>query len=181
MQTVKNVLLGNEKTLSRKLQELFLTWYLEQHLSKERVMEIYLNVIEFGPGIYGVGSAAHHFFGKSAKDLTALEAAYFASLLPSPKRRYVHYCKGELAPGWDRYVRRLLKRMVEKGFVDEPSLKASDAPLAFSRDKDALPEADCQRSVKELLESWQEEERRRLREAIARHAPHQLDRFLPPR
>lgn len=181
MQLVKNVLLGPEKTLSRKLQELFLTWYLEQNLSKERMMEIYLNVIEFGPGIYGVGAAARHYFGKSAKELSALEAAFFASLLPSPKRRYTHYCKGELTPAWDRYVRRLLRRMVDKGFVDEAAQKASEGPLAFSRDKDALPESDCHRSLKELLESWQEEERRRLREAIARSAPHQLDLYLPPR
>jgi hypothetical protein len=181
MQTVKNVLLGPEKTLSRKLQELYLTWYLEQHLSKERMMEIYLNVIEFGPGIYGVGAAAQHYFGKTAKELTALEAAFFASLLPSPKRRYQHYCKGELTPAWDRYVRRLLKRMVEKGFVDEAALRACDGPLVFARDKDALTEVDCNRGLKELLDGWQEEERRRLREAIAGGAPHQLDRYLPPR
>ena len=64
MQMVKNVLLSHEKTLSRKLQELFLVWYLEQELSKERIMEIYLNAIEFGPGIYGIGAAARHYFGK---------------------------------------------------------------------------------------------------------------------
>ena len=69
MQMVKNVLLSHERTLSRKLQELFLTWYVEQSLSKQRIMEIYLNVIEFGPGIYGVTRGASHYFGKTPAEL----------------------------------------------------------------------------------------------------------------
>jgi hypothetical protein len=179
MQTVKNVLLGREKTLSRKLQELFLTWYLEQHLTKERMMEIYLNVIEFGPSIYGVGAAARHYFGKAAKDLSPLEAAFFASLLPSPKRRYVQYCKGELSPAWDKYVRRLLKRMAEKSYVDAKAMEeAATQTLTFARDKDALSEADCSKQLKELLESWEVEETRRLREAVQQAAPHQLELYL---
>ena len=92
MQMVKNVLLSREKTLSRKLQEMFLTWYVEHHLTKERIMEIYFNVIEFGPGIYGIGRAARHYFGKTAKELEPQEAAWFSSILPNPKRRYVQYC-----------------------------------------------------------------------------------------
>ena len=64
MQMVKNVLLYREKTLARKLQELFLTWHVENTLDKDRIFEIYLNVIEFGPSLYGIGPAAHHYFGK---------------------------------------------------------------------------------------------------------------------
>ena len=60
----KNVLLTREKTLSRKLQELFLVWYIEQNLSKERILELYFNAIEFGPRIYGIGAATRHYFGK---------------------------------------------------------------------------------------------------------------------
>ena len=66
MQMVKNVLLSHEKTLSRKLQELFLVWYLEQEIPKERILELYFNAIEFGPRIYGIGPAARHYFGKNA-------------------------------------------------------------------------------------------------------------------
>src|SRR4029079_9292246 len=83
MQMVKNVLLSREKTLSRKLQEMFLTWYLEHQLSKERILEIYFKVIEFGPDIYGIGRAAKHYFGKAAKDLEPREAVYFSSILPN--------------------------------------------------------------------------------------------------
>ena len=64
MQMTKNVLLTREKTLSRKLQELFLVWYIEQNLSKERILELYFNAIEFGPRIYGIGAATRHYFGK---------------------------------------------------------------------------------------------------------------------
>jgi len=181
MQTVKNVLLTQEKTLSRKLQELFLTWYLEQVLPKERTMEIYLNVIEFGPNIYGIGAAAQHYFGKSAKELTPLEAAFFASILPSPKRRYVQYCRGELSPTWDRYVRRLLKRMSEKGFVDAAGMEeAASQSIVFARNKEELSEEDCYKQVNDLLEAWHEEDRRRLREAVLQSAPHQVDLYLTP-
>jgi hypothetical protein len=79
MQTVKNVLLSHEKTLSRKLQELFLVWYVERKLSKERLMEIYLNAIEFGPGIFGIGRASRHYFGKHPIELTPLESAFIAN------------------------------------------------------------------------------------------------------
>src|SRR5262249_53702102 len=74
MQMVKNVLLSREKTLARKLQELFLTWYIEKNLPKERIFEIYLNVIEFGPGIYGIGHAMRHYFGHPPREATPREA-----------------------------------------------------------------------------------------------------------
>ncbi len=104
MQMVKNVLLSHERTLSRKLQELFLTWWVEQALSKQRIMELYLNVIEFGPGIYGVTHAASHYYGKHPAELSSREAAYLALMLPSPVRRHVHYCKG--APS-ERFANKL--------------------------------------------------------------------------
>jgi hypothetical protein len=136
MQMVKNALLGKEKTLSRKLQELFLTWYVESRLTKERIMEVYLNVIEFGPFLYGIGPASRRYFGKPASTLTALEAAFFASILPSPKRRYVQYCKGALTPDWDKYVRRILAKMHERGRItDEEYEVYQAAELKFSRDE----------------------------------------------
>ena len=98
MQMVKNVLLTQEKTLSRKLQELFLVWYIEQQLPKERILELYFNAIEFGPRIYGIGTATRHYFGKKPSELTPLEAAFFSSILPSPKRRYIQYCHGTPLP-----------------------------------------------------------------------------------
>jgi hypothetical protein len=183
MQMVKNVLLSPEKTLSRKLQELFLTWYLEQKLTKERILEIYLNVIEFGPGIYGIGAAARHFFGKRPKELTPLEAAFFATLLPSPKRRYVQYCQGTVSDSWDRYTRRILKRMAQKGFVEPQAFAQSEAEkLNFVRPDDTVTEKECKDQIQELLKSWEEEATRRLKTAILAAAPHQLELFIkgPP-
>ena len=98
MQMVKNVLLTQEKTVSRKLQELFLTWVVEKQLGKQRIMEIYLNVVEFGPGIYGIGDAADHYFGKAPDELTSLEAAFMASLLPRPVKRHEMWCQHLLLP-----------------------------------------------------------------------------------
>jgi membrane peptidoglycan carboxypeptidase len=118
MQMVKNVLLSHERTLSRKLQEMFLTWYVEQSLTKQRIMEIYLNVIEFGPGIYGVTRAAQHYYGKLPLDLTPPEAAYLALMLPSPVRRHVNYCEGGLTPVFQAKMKRLLSIMHTKGRLD---------------------------------------------------------------
>jgi hypothetical protein len=152
MQMVKNVLLSREKTLSRKLQEMFLTWYLEHQLTKERIMEIYFNVIEFGPGIYGIGRAARHYFGKSAKELEPQEAAWFSSILPNPKRRYVQYChaNGMLDAKWDAYIKRIMRRMHERGrLTDEEYERALQTPLRFSR-VEAMPERECMALVKRI-------------------------------
>ncbi|HXU67723.1 MAG TPA: transglycosylase domain-containing protein [Polyangia bacterium] len=152
MQMIKNVLLSREKTLSRKLQEMFLTWYVEHHLTKERIMEIYFNVIEFGPGIYGIGRAARHYFGKSAKELQPQEAAWFSSILPNPKKRYVQYChaNGMLDAKWDAYIKRIMRRMHERGrLTDEEFATAQATPLRFSR-TEAMPERECMAFVKRI-------------------------------
>ncbi|MBW2732863.1 MAG: transglycosylase domain-containing protein [Deltaproteobacteria bacterium] len=181
MQMVKNVLLSHEKTLSRKLQELFLTWYLERELSKERLMEIYLNVIEFGPGIYGIGQAARHYFGKTATEITPLEAAFFATILPSPRRRYVHYCRGaELGERWDRYVRRVLRRMHSRQRITDEDLEAAkEQKILFARPED-FDEKACLKTVKDLGKAWRDAYYSRLKAAVKRAAPHQLRLYLPP-
>ncbi len=179
MQMVKNVLLTSEKTLSRKLQEMFITWYLEQNLTKERILEIYLNVIELGPGIYGIGAATKHYFGKVPRDITPLEAAFIATLLPSPKRRYVQYCHGKPTPRWEKYVRRVLRRMGSRGYVSQVALEAAAGQqLTFVRDMEALSEDDCKKRVKDLLEQWHEEYRLRLRRVIQQSAPHQVQMYI---
>jgi hypothetical protein len=150
MQMVKNVLLSREKTLSRKLQELFLTWYVEHHLTKERILEIYFNVIEFGPRVYGIGRAARHYFGKPAKELTPRESAWFSSILPNPKRRYTHYCKGAPDQKWELYLNRILKRMHERGrLTDEEFDRAINSKLVFDRGE-ATPEKECLEMVKRI-------------------------------
>jgi Transglycosylase len=151
MQTVKNVLLSREKTLSRKLQELFLVWYIEQLLPKERILELYFNAIEFGPRIYGIGPAAKHYFGKAASDLNPLEAVFFSSILPSPKRRYIQYCHGEPYPPWDKYLRRILAKVFERGrLTDEEYGQANAQPLVFDVTERPGNEAECLAWVKKI-------------------------------
>ncbi|BAO81847.1 membrane carboxypeptidase, penicillin-binding protein [Serpentinimonas raichei] len=85
-QLAKNLLLSGERTLLRKGQELVLSKMLELLLSKERILEIYLNSVEWGEGIFGAEAAAQHYFRKPAARLSAHEAARLAVLLPAPKR-----------------------------------------------------------------------------------------------
>ncbi|MBS0506499.1 MAG: monofunctional biosynthetic peptidoglycan transglycosylase [Proteobacteria bacterium] len=85
-QLAKNLLLSGERNLVRKGQEFVLTLALERLLPKQRILEIYLNNVEWGAGIFGAESAAQHYFRKSARQLTAPEAARLAVMLPAPKR-----------------------------------------------------------------------------------------------
>jgi monofunctional biosynthetic peptidoglycan transglycosylase len=84
-QLAKNLLLSGERTLPRKAQEIVLTFALEKMMSKERILEIYLNSVEWGEGVFGAEAAARHYYRKSASQLTAYEAARLAVMLPRPK------------------------------------------------------------------------------------------------
>ena len=84
-QLVKNLWLSPSRSLTRKVREAMLTRQLERSLSKERILELYLNVVEFGPGIYGAEAAAQHYFGKPAARLTLREGAMLAAGLPRPR------------------------------------------------------------------------------------------------
>lgn len=108
MQLAKNLYLKREKTLSRKLQEALLTMLLEQTLTKEHILELYLNVIEFAPGLYGIGPAAEHYFHSTPRELSLGQALYLISLLPNPK---VHHFKtdGSLTDRWAEYLRHLME------------------------------------------------------------------------
>jgi monofunctional biosynthetic peptidoglycan transglycosylase len=87
MQTVKNLFLWHGRSYVRKALELPLAVWFDMVLSKRRVMEIYLNIAEWGPNVYGAEAAAQHHFGRAAKDLTSRQAALLAVTLPSPRTR----------------------------------------------------------------------------------------------
>lgn len=88
-QLAKNLFLSSEKTLWRKSQEAIITLMLENVMSKRRILEIYLNMIEWGNGIFGIEAAAQHYYGISANSLTANQATYLASMVTNP--RYYDY------------------------------------------------------------------------------------------
>jgi len=83
-QLSKNLFLWNERSYIRKAQEVVVTWMMERLWSKDRILTVYLNSIEFGKGIYGAEAAARHYYGKSAKRLSRQEAARLAALVPNP-------------------------------------------------------------------------------------------------
>lgn len=100
-QLTKNLFLSPEKSLTRKFREAILTWRLERALSKRRILELYVNVAEWGDGIFGIEAAARHYYGKPASALSTMEAARLASVLPNPIRfnplsdqRYVTFRAG---------------------------------------------------------------------------------------
>lgn len=83
-QLAKNLYLSEERSFLRKGREAAITYFLERQLSKKRILEIYLNVIEWGDGIYGAEAASRFYFNKSASNLTPAEAAYLSAMIPSP-------------------------------------------------------------------------------------------------
>jgi monofunctional glycosyltransferase len=103
-QVVKNVFLWHERSYLRKAMEGVLTPMVELVWSKQRILEVYLNVAEFDEGVFGVQAAAQHHFGVDAKDLTAKQAARLAAVLPNPKE----YNAGEPGP----YVRKRAAQIV---------------------------------------------------------------------
>lgn len=122
MQLAKNLYLDRGKTLSRKLQEAVLTMYLEQELTKEQILELYLNVAELGPNVYGVGPAARAYFSTRPADLSLGQALYIATLLPSPQVQHFG-SGGAVSPRWMAYLHKLMKIARDRHRVDDHDLE----------------------------------------------------------
>ena len=133
-QVAKNLFLTRERTLARKVKEALLTVALEASLPKARILEIYLNIAEFGPGLHGIGQAARQWFGKEARALSPREAAFLATVLPSPSRVGALLAGGEMPEAWRERVDGLLLKMRAAGQLDDDQLReALGKPLAFAR------------------------------------------------
>ncbi len=137
MQLVRNLLLSRQKTLARKIEEICLTALIERFrlLSKERILELYLNMVEWGPEIYGLTEASQFYFAKSPHDLALAEAIFLGLLLPSPKNyRYfvddsTHCARASLGPAFQRigyFVRKA-------NFVPEDSITSLSPAQACIR------------------------------------------------
>lgn len=133
MQVIKNVFLDQEKSFARKLQEALLVYLMEEQLRipKARILELYLNIAEFGPGVYGAEQAARYYFDITAAELSLGQAAWLASILPSPKRYHSYYEAGAISPGWFIRMVSLLDVMLERGRIsqEEYQLASTAAPL----------------------------------------------------
>jgi len=120
-QLAKNLFLSREKTIVRKVKELILARRLDDALSKSRILELYLNIVELGPMVYGVGHASNYYFGKPPSALTLRECAFFASMLPGPKV-YDPYRK------MDRVMKRsdrILRRMAAAKMITREECEAA--------------------------------------------------------
>ncbi|MGC3997024.1 MAG: biosynthetic peptidoglycan transglycosylase [Anaeromyxobacter sp.] len=139
-QLAKNLYLTRSRTLARKVREAVITIGLEASVPKGRLMEIYLNVVEWGPGLWGIGPAARHWFGKDARQLTPREAAFLATVIPNPVRFHFMWNRGATTETWDARVDRLLGRMAEQGSLTPEELEAALAQrLVFASPSAAVP------------------------------------------
>lgn len=132
-QLAKNLFLSRERTFARKVREALVTVALEATVSKQRLIEIYLNIIEWGPGIFGIGEAAHHYFGVDARKLTVKQAAFLATLIPNPVKYHVYFTRGALTEHWQKRVDELLARLHELQVIDEAQLAAATAEALVFR------------------------------------------------
>ncbi len=108
-QLAKNLYLSTSKNPLRKLKEFLIARQLEEELSKQRILEIYLNVIEWGDGIYGVEAAARSYFSKSSKDLNVREAVLLAAIIPNPRRMKPTHLTHRLQFRYDLILSRMLQ------------------------------------------------------------------------
>ncbi len=132
-QLAKNLYFSREKTYARKIREAIATLTLEASLPKSRILEIYLNIIEWGPGIYGVAQAAQHYFGCDVSQLTPKQAAFLASVIPNPIKYHVYYRQGALSEVWEKRVHELLSKMRDRGVVTEDEfIQADETPIVFA-------------------------------------------------
>lgn len=118
-QVIKNVFLTREKTLWRKIREVVWASRMEDVLTKQEILGFYVNLVELGPGIYGVGQAANHYFSKSASELSPRESAFLAMLLPSPRRYHENFKNRQLSDWAHKRVDRILEVMLKMGFIGE--------------------------------------------------------------
>lgn len=122
MQLVKNVFLTHKKTLDRKLEEFFLVWLMDnQHIvSKGRMLEVYLNIIEWGPNVYGIGEASRFFFNKIPSELNLNECIFLAKIVPQPLGFMYRFDEnGKLKENFQRKVQGAVNRLSRWGKLDE--------------------------------------------------------------
>ncbi len=135
MQLVKNVFLTREKTLSRKLEEILLVYILENNriASKERMLEVYFNVIEWGPNVYGIGEAAEFYFQKKPIDLSLNECLYLASIVPKPKKFMYQFNEEGKQKSYAEKNQKFIKNlMLRRGLITSDDTIGQSIPIYVS-------------------------------------------------
>ncbi len=157
MQLVKNVFLNRHKTVARKVEEALIVWLIENNrlCSKERMFEVYVNIVELGPNIYGIGEASRFYFNKKPAELTLAESVFLASLLPHPKWfKYSFDEQGNLKPYFADYYRVVANFLLKKNLINQdeydhlqPHIELKGPAKEFLTPKENLPNQEEESSV----------------------------------
>lgn len=135
-QLIKNLFLTRDRTALRKLQEMLLTFLMEAALTKEQIFETYLNVIEWGPNLYGLKEASQHYFLKTPSQLTPREMAYLASVIPGPVLYHAHYEQGYVPGKHQAKVELTLDKLVKLGTLTPEQVPPLDTdPIRFRKQR----------------------------------------------
>ena len=133
-QVTKNLFLNHDRTIKRKFRELLITLYLEKKVSKDKILEIYLNIIQYGKGLYGIKNASKFYFKKRPSKLNAAEGAFLAMLLPSPVRYSQSFREKKLTDFANKTVDKIIDKMVlAKVLTKKQGIKEKKRKLGFER------------------------------------------------
>jgi hypothetical protein len=135
MQLVKNIFLNRNKTIARKVEEIIIVWLIENQglCTKERMYEVYLNIIEWGPGIYGIADASKFYFNKRPADLSLAEAIYLASIIPKPKYfKYSFDANGELNASVKEFIVAIANKMLNKNMINAAEQQSLNTSIVIS-------------------------------------------------
>jgi hypothetical protein len=132
-QLAKNLFLSRDKQLGRKLQELAITFLLESALGKDRILEIYLNIIEWGPDLRGLRPAARTYFGREPRALTPAEMAFLVAIIPGPIKYQSSFAHGTPGPGLRLLIDALLAKLRSVNAIDEEEYRqALEEPIVVA-------------------------------------------------
>ena len=132
-QLAKNLFLSRDKQLGRKLQELAITFLLESALGKNRILEIYLNIIEWGPDLRGLRPAARRYFGREPRELTPAQMAFLVEIIPAPIKYQSSFAHGTPGPGLRSLIDELLAKLRSVNAIgEEEYVRALEEPIVVA-------------------------------------------------
>lgn len=151
-QLVKNLFLSKEKTLQRKFMEALITLRVERVLSKNEILERYLNVVQFGKDMFGVKAAARAYFNKSASELTVAESAFLAMLLPNPEAYSKSFHMKKLTPFADKRLNQIVDRLYAFHKIDVEEYDRAKSQLNYFFGVPPAPEDELDESLLQINE-----------------------------
>jgi len=159
-QVTKNIFFSNDRTIKRKLKELVSTLYLEKKVSKDKILEIYLNIIQYGDKLYGIKKASRYYFKKFPKKLNAKEGAFLAMLLPSPVRYGQSFKEKKLTEFANKTVNNILDKMVLAKYLTKKQASFEKRrKLSFEKTERSFKGAGNMQRIKNLSDGRDWEER----------------------